>query len=127
MPRSLATAVSSSPWNPRLRFRTKTLALEILPKIDLADFKAIKLERQVAEVTDAQLNEAIERIAEQNRPFAAKPEGAKAEKGDRVVIDFAGRIDGTPFEGGTGGDLRVNIGAGTFLPGFEDQLVGMST
>ncbi len=103
-----------------------TLALEILPKIDLADFKAIKLERQVAEVTDTQLNEAIERIAEQNRPFAAKPEGAKAEKGDRVVIDFAGRIDGTPFEGGTGGDVGVNIGAGTFLPGFEDQLVGMT-
>jgi trigger factor len=103
-----------------------TLALEILPKIELADFKAIKLERQVAEVTDTQLNEAIERIAEQNRPFAAKPEGAKAEKGDRVVIDFAGRMDGTPFEGGTGGDVGVNIGAGTFLPGFEDQLVGMA-
>ncbi|HKF09131.1 MAG TPA: trigger factor [Xanthobacteraceae bacterium] len=103
-----------------------TLALEILPKIELADFKGIKLERQVAEVTDAQLNEAIERIAEQNRPFAAKPEGAKAEKGDRVVIDFAGRMDGTAFEGGTGGDVGVNIGAGTFLPGFEDQLVGMS-
>jgi trigger factor len=103
-----------------------TLALEILPKIELADFKAIKLERQVAEVTEDQLNEAIQRIAEQNRPFAAKPEGANAEKGDRVVIDFAGRIDGTPFEGGTGGDVGVNVGAGTFLPGFEDQLVGMS-
>ena len=102
-----------------------TLALEILPKIELADFKGMKLERQVAEVTDAQLNEAIERIAEQNRPFAAKPEGAKAEKGDRVVIDFAGRIDGATFEGGTGGDVGVNIGGGTFLPGFEDQLIGM--
>ena len=103
-----------------------TLALEILPKIELADFKGMKLERQVAEVTDAQLNEAIERIAEQNRPFASKPEGAKAEKGDRVVIDFAGRIDGAPFEGGTGGDVGVNIGGGTFLPGFEDQLIGMA-
>ncbi len=102
-----------------------TLALEILPKIELADFTGMKLERQVAEVTAAQLNEAIERIAEQNRPFAAKPEGAKAEKGDRVVIDFAGRIDGAPFEGGTGGDVGVNIGGGTFLPGFEDQLIGM--
>ena len=103
-----------------------TLALEILPKIELADFQGIKLERQVAEVTDAQVNEALEKIAEQNRPFAAKAEGAKAEKGDRVVIDFAGRIDGAPFEGGTGGDVGVNIGAGTFLPGFEDQLVGMA-
>ena len=102
------------------------LALEILPKIDLADFQGIKLERQVAEVTDAQINEALDKIAEQNRPFAAKTEGAKVEKGDRVVIDFAGRLDGAPFEGGTGGDVGVNIGTGTFLPGFEDQLVGMA-
>jgi trigger factor len=103
-----------------------TLALEILPKIELADFQGIKLERLVAEVTDAQVNEALEKIAEQNRPFAAKAEGAKAEKGDRVVVDFAGRIDGVPFEGGTGGDVGVNIGAGTFIPGFEDQLIGMA-
>ena len=103
-----------------------TLALEILPKIELADFQGIKLERQVAEVTDAQLNEALDKIAEQNRPFAAKAEGAKVEKGDRVVIEFAGRIGGAPFEGGTGGDVGVNVGAGTFIPGFEDQLVGMA-
>jgi trigger factor len=103
-----------------------TLALEILPKIELADFKGIKLERQVAEVTEAQVNDALEKIAEQNRPFAVKPAGAKVEKGDRIVIDFAGRIDGAPFEGGTGGDVGVNVGAGTFLPGFEDQLVGMT-
>jgi trigger factor len=102
-----------------------TLALEILPKIELADFKGIKLERQVAEVTDAQVNEALEKIAEQNRPFTAKGEGAKVENGDRVVIDFIGRLDGTPFEGGTGGDVGVNVGSGTFIPGFEDQLIGM--
>jgi trigger factor len=104
-----------------------TLALEILPKIELADFKGIKLERQVAEVTDAQVAEALEKIAEQNRPFAAKGEGAKVENGDRVVIDFTGRLDGTPFEGGTGGDVGVNVGSGTFIPGFEDQLIGMGT
>jgi trigger factor len=103
-----------------------TLALEILPKIELADFKGIKLERQVAEVAEAQVNDALEKIAEQNRPFAAKSAGAKVEKGDRAVIDFAGKIDGTPFEGGTGGDVGVNVGAGTFIPGFEDQLVGMT-
>jgi trigger factor len=103
-----------------------TLALEILPKIELADFKGIKLERRVAEVTEAQVNDALGKIAEQNRPFAVKAEGAKVEKGDRIVIDFAGRIDGAPFEGGTGGDVGVNVGAGTFLPGFEDQLVGMT-
>src|SRR5256884_2950257 len=102
-----------------------TLALEILPKIELADFKGIKLERQVAEVTEAQVNDALGKIAEQNRPFAVKAEGAKVEKGDRILIDFAGRIDGAPFEGGTGGDVGVNVGAGTFLPGFEDQPVCM--
>src|SRR5260370_12254933 len=64
-----------------------TLALEILPKIDLAGFKAIKLERQGAEVTDTQLNEPVERIAEQNRPFAGKPEGGKPGKGGRAAIE----------------------------------------
>jgi trigger factor len=103
-----------------------TLALEVLPKIELADFKGIKLERQVADVTDAQVSEALEKIAEQNRPFAAKGQGAKVEKGDRVLIDFTGKIDGTPFEGGTGGDVGVNVGSGTFIPGFEDQLIGMA-
>ncbi|MGZ3310515.1 MAG: trigger factor [Xanthobacteraceae bacterium] len=103
-----------------------TLAVEVLPKIELADFKGIKLERPMAEVTDAQVGEALERIAEQNRPFAAKVEGGKVEKGDRVVIDFTGTLEGAPFEGGTGGDVGVNVGSGTFIPGFEDQLIGMA-
>jgi trigger factor len=103
-----------------------TLALEVLPKIELADFKGIKLERLVAEVTEAEVGEALGKIAEQNRPFAAKGEGAKVEKGDRVVIDFAGKLDGQPFEGGSGGDVGINVGSGTFIPGFEDQLIGMS-
>ena len=101
------------------------LALEILPQIELGDFKGIKLERPVAEVSDAEVEEALGKIAEQNRPFAVKGEGAKVEHGDRVVIDFNGRIDGAPFEGGTGGDVGVNIGSGSFIPGFEDQLIGM--
>src|SRR5262249_8579804 len=101
-----------------------TLAFEILPKIELGDFKGITLERQVADVTDEQIKEALDQIAEQNRPYATKGEGA-VEKGDRVVIDFTGRIDGKAFEGGTGGDVGVNIGSGTFLPGFEDQLIGI--
>jgi trigger factor len=103
-----------------------TLALEVLPKIELADFKGIKLERMVAEVAEAEVGEALGKIAEQNRPFAAKGEGAKVEKGDRVVIDFVGKLDGQPFEGGSGGDVGINIGSGTFIPGFEEQLIGMS-
>jgi trigger factor len=103
-----------------------TLALEILPKIELADFKEIKLERLVAEVTEAEINEALERIGEQNRPFTAKGDGGKIENGDRVVIDFAGRVAGTPFESGSGSDVGVNVGSGAFIPGFETQLIGMS-
>lgn len=103
-----------------------TLSLEVLPKIELGDFQTIKLDRLTAAVTDAEIDTALKRIAEQNRPYIAKGEGGKVETGDRVVIDFAGRIDGAPFEGGTGGDVGVNVGSGTFIPGFEDQLVGMA-
>ncbi len=102
------------------------LALEILPKIELGDFKGIALERLFAPVSDAQVDGALGKLAEQNKPYAAKPEGAKVEGGDRVVIDYSGRVDGQPFEGGTGSDVAVTIGSGTFLPGFEDQLLGMS-
>jgi trigger factor len=101
-----------------------TLALELLPQIELADFKGMKLERMVADVTDAEVDEAVGKIAEQNRPFSAKAAGAKAARGDRVIIDFNGRVDGKWFEGGTGTDVVVNLGAGSFLPGFEDQLTG---
>ncbi len=103
-----------------------TLSFEVLPKIELGDFKTIKLERLTTEATDAEVSEALTKIAEQNRPYTPKAEGGKVEKGDRVVIDFAGKIDGTPFEGGTGGDVGVNVGSGTFIPGFEDQLIGMA-
>jgi trigger factor len=101
-----------------------TMAIEIMPPIELADFKGIKLERLNAEVSDAEVDEALNRLAEQNRPFVAKGEGATTANGDRVTIDFTGKIDGVPFEGGTGGDVGINIGSGTFIPGFEDQLIG---
>jgi trigger factor len=103
---------------------TYTVALEIMPPIEIADFKGVKLEKPVTDVSDDEVDDAIGKLAEANRPFAAKAEGAKAEKGDRAVIDFTGKLDGQPFEGGTGGDVAVQIGSGTFIPGFEDQLVG---
>ena len=102
------------------------VAIEIMPPIELADFKGIKLDRLTADVADAEVDEALTRIAAENRPFTPKSEGAKAEKGDRVVMDFTGRIDGRPFEGGSGGDVAVLIGSGTFIPGFEDQLIGLA-
>jgi trigger factor len=101
-----------------------TLSFEVLPSITLGDFSSIALERPVAPVADAEVEEALGKIAEQNRPYAAKGDGGKIEKGDRAVIDFTGRLDGVAFEGGTGGDVPVNVGAGQFIPGFEDQLIG---
>jgi trigger factor len=103
-----------------------TVSVEILPAIELADFKGIQLERLNAEITEPEVDEALARIAEQSRPFAAKGEGAKAENGDRVTIDFTGKMDGTPFQGGTGGDVTLHLGSGTFIPGFEDQLIGVA-
>ena len=102
-----------------------SVAMEILPKIELADFKDIKLERLVAEVTDAEIDEAVKTIAEQNRPFLPKGEGAEAASGDKVMISFTGSIDGVPFEGGSGEDIAVMIGSNSFIPGFEEQLVGI--
>jgi trigger factor len=102
-----------------------TVALEIMPPIELADFKGISVEKKVADVTDAEVDQALNRLAEQSRPFAAKGEGAKAETGDRLIIDFTGKIDGVPFEGGSGGDVGLVIGSNTFLPGFEEQLIGV--
>ena len=102
-----------------------TVAIEVVPTIQLADFKTFSVEKPVVEVTDVEVDEAIKRIAEQNRPFAAKTEGAKAANGDRVTINFKGSINGELFEGGTGEGIPVVIGAGQFIPGFEEQLVGI--
>lgn len=104
---------------------TYTVAIEVVPTIQLADFKTFSVEKPVVDVTDAEVDEAIKRIAEQNRPYAAKADGAKAEKGDRVTINFKGTIEGVAFDGGTGEGIQVVIGAGQFIPGFEEQLEGI--
>jgi trigger factor len=103
-----------------------TVAVEVVPQIVLADFKAIKLEKIVADVADLEVDEGVRRIAEQNRAYTARPEGATAESGDRVVISFKGTVNGEAFEGGSGDDVPVKIGANVFLPGFEDQLLGIA-
>jgi len=98
----------------------------VVPQIALADFSSIKLEKLTTEVSEDDLDDALKKIADQNRPYAAKTEGSKAENGDRVTISFTGTIDGVPFEGGTGEDVPVTIGSNTFIPGFEDQLIGIA-
>ncbi len=100
-----------------------TVALEVLPNFDLVDLSDVTVKKPLAEITDADINESLERMAKQNRSFETK-EGASAE-GDRVVVDFVGRIDGAEFEGGKGEDVRVELGSNTFIPGFEEQLIGL--
>jgi trigger factor len=104
-----------------------TMALEIVPPITLGDFKSIKLTRLTADVTDAEVDQGITRIVDQNKPYTARPAGEQAAKDDRVTISFGGTIDGKPFEGGSGDDAAVLIGSNTFIPGFEDQLIGITS
>jgi trigger factor len=99
-----------------------TVEMEIVPPINLTDFKTIKLERLTAEVSDTEIDAALQALAEQNRPFSAKAEAA--DRGDRVTISYQGTIDGQPFEGGAAEDVAVLLGSGRFLPGFEDNLIG---
>ncbi|WP_445215696.1 trigger factor [Bradyrhizobium sp. Pa8] len=104
---------------------TYTVAIEVVPAIALADFKSFQVEKPVADVSDTDVDEAIKRIADTNRGYAAKADGAKAESGDRVTISFKGTINGEVFEGGTGEGIQVVIGSNTFIPGFEEQLTGI--
>jgi len=100
-----------------------TVEMEIVPPITLIDFKTLKLTRLTAEVTDAEIDQALQSLAEQNRPFIAKAEAA--QPGDRVILSFQGMIAGAPFEGGSGEDVPLRIGSDQFIPGFEDQLIGL--
>jgi trigger factor len=100
-----------------------TVEMEILPPIALTDFKTMKLDRLSAEITDAEVDQALQVIAEQNRPYAAKAEAAA--KDDRVTISFQGTLDGQPFEGGSGEDVPIVLGTGRFIPGFEENLMGI--
>lgn len=100
-----------------------TVEMEIVPPIALADFKTMKIERQTAPVEDAEVDQALQAIADQNRPFVAKTEGAAT--GDRVTMSFQGSIGGEPFEGGSGEDVPIVLGSGQFIPGFEEQIAGI--
>ncbi|MBN9469912.1 MAG: trigger factor [Bosea sp.] len=101
-----------------------TVALEVLPKIELADLSDVALVKPVAEIPEADVDAALERMASQNRPFSSKGDDAVAGKGDRLLISFTGTLDGEPFDGGTGTGIPLDLGSGQFIPGFEDQLEG---
>ena len=97
---------------------------EALPEIPEIDLKGLKLERLVVKAEDAAVTEALENLAKTTQDFADRRKGSKAKDGDQVVIDFEGFIDGEAFEGGKGEGYPLVLGSGSFIPGFEEQLVG---
>ncbi len=103
---------------------TYKMSFEVIPAFDLTDFSKMSLERLTAEVKDEDVDESLKRLAENQKNFEPREEGAKAEEGDLLTLDFVGKIDGEAFEGGSAEDANLEIGSGRFIPGFEEQLVG---
>ncbi|MBE7731694.1 trigger factor [Devosia faecipullorum] len=98
---------------------------EILPPVTLMDIKGVKLEKPVVAVTDEEVEAEVNRVFSQNRGYTDKGEGAIVENGDRLGLSFVGKIDGVAFDGGTSDHAHLTVGSGEFIPGFEEQLVGM--
>jgi len=101
-----------------------TMAVELLPEIVPADFSKFALVRYRPEITDAQVDEALERQGAREKSYAPVTEDRPAERGDALVIDFVGTLDGEPFPGGSASDHILELGASEFVEGFEDQLIG---
>ncbi|MEE9455020.1 MAG: trigger factor [Paracoccaceae bacterium] len=101
-----------------------TLKYECLPEIPEADFSKLKLERLVTKIDDSAVDEALESLAASANNFENRRKGSKAKDGDQVVIDFLGKVDGEAFEGGAGEDYPLVLGSNSFIPGFEEQLIG---
>jgi trigger factor len=100
-----------------------TAEADVLPEITLGDHKRLKATKQKTEVTDAEVEEVIERIAQSSSEKKAVKRAAKM--GDETVIDFVGKLKGEAFPGGTGNDYPLTLGSGSFIPGFEEALVGV--
>ena len=100
-----------------------TVNLETLPKFEIGSFGDVEVTRPTTPITDQDIDDAVQRLADRNRTFTAK-DGA-AEKGDQLKVDFVGKINGEEFDGGAGTDIDVIIGSDSFIPGFEEQLLGM--
>ncbi|WP_417317965.1 trigger factor [Emcibacter sp.] len=102
-----------------------TMDLEIVPEFTVPDLSKLKLEKLVAEPAREQVKEALENIAGQQKNYKAAAKTYKATEGDAVVIDFLGKLDGEPFDGGAAEDFQLVLGSNTFIPGFEEQLTGV--
>ena len=101
-----------------------SISAEVIPEFELQDASGLELTKHLVPASEDSIKESIDRLAAQYKNWEAKPEGAAAEKGDRVTISFVGKVDGKEFDGGKGEDIPLEIGSGQFIPGFEDQLIG---
>ncbi len=101
-----------------------SLSFEILPSFELGSFDDIELERLVAEVPEEEVQQSLDQLAERNRTYEPREEGAAAQSGDKLTIGFVGRLGEETFEGGTAENAELVLGSGSFIPGFEAQLEG---
>ncbi len=100
------------------------VALEVLPNVTAPKLDGLKLDKLVVPVSDAEVDESLAKLAGQQKSFIDAKKGKKAENGDQLIIDFTGKLKGVEFDGGKAEDAALELGAGRFIPGFEEQLVG---
>ncbi len=101
------------------------MSYEALPEIPEVDLKSVELDKLVVKADDAAVEEALNNLAETAQDFKARRKGSKAKDGDQIVFDFVGKVDGEEFEGGSAEDYPLVLGSNSFIPGFEEQLVGV--
>ncbi|MBX7458086.1 trigger factor [Qipengyuania sp. 1NDH17] len=104
-----------------------TMELEVLPEIEAPSTDGLAIERLTVPVSDEEVMDAVGKLAENNKSYKDAAKTKKAADGDQLIIDFVGRVDGEEFEGGKAEDAALVLGSGMFIPGFEDQLVGVKT
>jgi trigger factor len=101
-----------------------TVKVDLMPDFDVSDVSKLNVEKLVADVTDADVDEAVTKLAQQTRSFSPRGEGEAAKDGDAVKMDFVGRVDGEEFPGGKAEDFNLTLGSNQLIPGFEEQLIG---
>ncbi len=102
-----------------------TIKVTLKPEVKLGDYKELHVEKEAVEVTDEAVEEQVQGLLSRHAKMVEAEEGAVIEKGDFAIIDFAGTVDGEPFSGGEGKGYPLEVGSNSFIPGFEDQLVGL--
>ncbi|MEL6437467.1 MAG: trigger factor, partial [Pseudomonadota bacterium] len=99
-----------------------SLNYEVIPDIEVKDYSGIKITREVVDIPDEEVEEQVKQVAQSAAEYAEKK--GKAADGDRITMNYLGKVDDEPFEGGTDDDAQLVLGSGMFIPGFEEQLVG---